>query len=219
MTLMELVVTMALASALLGSIFYWIGAQNKLSRELAHMREEIYAQEKLELELASSLGKLCLKPKMDEKDKSSGFKLEVGELHFYFKSDACIHPEMNLIQKGLLRLEGEKLVLTSSPCPEFWPSELDMGFQNRKVLAIGIERLEFYFLYLDPVGPLSKKNEKAALGQDKVLTGLLQEAEALREDLPVATVLKLQKGAQTFHFAIWREDGALIHQLEGSASL
>ncbi len=126
---------------------------------------------------------------------------------------------MNLIQKGLLRLEGEKLVLTSSPCPEFWPSELDMGFQNRKVLAIGIERLEFYFLYLDPVGPLSKKNEKAALGQDKVLTGLLQEAEALREDLPVATVLKLQKGAQTFHFAIWREDGALIHQLEGSASL
>lgn len=218
MSLLELIVSLSLAAGLLSAIFYWIWAQNKLSKELSVIREKIYLQERIELELEQTLGRACLKPRVDPNDLSSGFKLLDKELHFYFKSSVHICPEKNLIQKAMLALEGETLILKTMPCPEFSSEQEQSHFEETQTLAKGLENLDFHFLYLAPVGPKKVvQSSSETIDKEKPLMGLLKEAHPSREDLPVAVVVCITMKNEPLHFAIWREDGALIHQVERSS--
>jgi hypothetical protein len=219
MTLLELMVSLALASGLLTSIFYWIWSQNHLTQELNSLRSKIIQEEVLMVELQDSLGKVCKKPAVEKSDLSTGFYLEAGELHFYFKSGVHPKPELNLIQKGSIRLSEGTLILQTEPCKELWPIEKVETAREQRVLAREIQSIAFYFLYLPSVKPSTQhlKDPEDEANKLKEVKGLIQEATGLETELPLVTVIAVRnvKGVLC-HFAIWREDGALVHALERS---
>jgi hypothetical protein len=220
MTLLELVVSLALAGSLLSSIFYWIWSQNRLTKEMTLLRERIIQEEILALELQDSLGRTCSRPLTDENENISGFALEGKKLHFYFKSQVHPLPEMNLIQKAALYLEDEEFVLETSPCPELWTDDKVQAATQKKVLAKGIQNLQFYFLYIPIVESMEKKQIGTNLDKQiekEPLKGLLQETGEDRSEIPVATIIGFVKDKAVRHIAVWREDGALIHSIERSS--
>lgn len=216
MTLLELMVSLALAAGLLSSIFYWIWSQNRLFDDLGSLRSMILQEERMILELEQTLGKICMKPIVDESESFSGFYLEEGELHFYFKSDVHSKPELNLIQKASLKLVNQQLILETRPCEELWPIERVEEESRKIVLDTHLLGLDFYFLYIEPFNPPSTMGKPKESGaQEKPEMGLLERASRVRGDLPLATVLVLRKlNHENRHVAIWREDGALVHRLE-----
>lgn len=219
MTLLELMVSLALASGLLTSIFYWIWSQNHLTQELNSLRSKILQEEILMVELQDSLGKACKKPTVEKSEVSTGFYLEAGELHFYFKSEVHPKPELNLIQKGSIRLIEGTLVLQTEPCEELWPIEKVEASREQRILAKEIQSLEFYFLYLPSVKPSKQvlKDPEDEANKPKEVKGLIQEATGLETELPLVTVIAVTSSKDGLrHFAVWREDGALVQSLERS---